>query len=309
MAYDGNQLLSTQGGNRSLSGGADMPTQRDGGESAQVAGDYVQSLARGLTVIRAFNDEYPRQTISDIARRCSLSRPAARRFLLTLVELGYVGTEGTHYWLTPQVLELGSSYLSSLSLSDLAQPHLAELSKTVNESSSVSILDGFDIVYVARIQVRRIMSVSIVVGTRMSAPATAMGRVLLAGLPATAREEYLHAAPLPSFTSGTIASREELAAELSRVESQGFCIVDHQYDFGLRSVAAPIRDRNGSIIAAVSVSAVSMNYSKSQVRRQLLPQVLATAEKISADVGYAQHSLVGISPVNSGYTDSTGRPE
>lgn len=275
-----------------------MTVQRDGANPARASGDYVQSLARGLAVIRAFSGEPRRQTISDIARRCDLSRPAARRFLLTLVELGYVGTDGSQFWLTPQVLELGSSYLSSLSLPDLAQPHLTELSAAVNESSSVSVLDGFDIVYVARVQVRRIMSTTIVVGTRMAAPNTAMGRVLLAGLPATTREEYLRTLPLRTYSSGTIASREELAAELHRVKSQGFCIIDHQTDYGLRSVAAPIRDRDQSVVAAVNVSASSMTYSKSQVRSALLPQVIATAEKISADVAHT-HGVVHISPNHS----------
>ncbi|MEO6794786.1 MAG: IclR family transcriptional regulator C-terminal domain-containing protein [Mycobacterium sp.] len=271
-----------------------MAVQQDDPESVTASGDYVQSLARGLTVIRAFSDENPRQTISDIARRCALSRPAARRFLLTLVQLGYVATDGSQFWLTPQVLELGSSYLSSLSLPDLAQPHLTELSAGINESSSVAVLDGSDIVYVARVQVRRIMATTIVVGTRLAAPATAMGRVLLAGLPKAKRDKCLRTIPLVSYSSGTPASRDELAAELERVASQGFSIIDHQTDYGLRSVAAPILDRNKNTVAAVSVSAASMTYSAERVRSDLLPQVLATAEKISIDVAHTEIGLVNL---------------
>lgn len=273
-----------------------MSVQQADPEPTAASGDYVQSLARGLSVIRAFSDEHPRQTISDVARRCGLSRPAARRFLLTLVQLGYIATDGSAFWLTPQVLELGSSYLSSLSLPDLAQPHLTELSAAINESSSVAVLDGFEIVYVARVQVRRIMATTIVVGTRLAAPSTAMGRVLLAGLPKPKRDECLKAVPLVAYSSGTVGSREELAAELERVAAEGFCIIDHQTDFGLRSVAAPIRDRSANVVAAVSVSASSMTYSADRVRTDLLPQVLATAEKISIDVAHTEIGMVNLHP-------------
>lgn len=264
-----------------------MATQRGDAETSLASGDYVQSLARGLGVIRAFSDERPRQSVTTIAQQCNLSRPAARRFLLTLTELGYIATDGTQYWLTPQVLELGRSYLSGLSLPDLAQPHLTELSTSINESSSLAVLDGFDIVYVARVQVRRIMAMTIVVGTRLAASNTAMGRVLLAGLPETKRADLLQTVPLVSYSSGTPASRDELADELHRVRTQGFCVIDHQTDFGLRSVAAPVRDRNGRTVAAVSVSAPTTTYPKARFDDELLPQVVATAEKISVDVGHA----------------------
>lgn len=261
-----------------------MTSQQGGAETRSSSGDYVQSLARGLAVIRAFSDEDPRHTVSTIAQRCSLSRPAARRFLLTLTELGYISTDGTQYWLTPQVLELGRSYLSSLSLSDLAQPHLTKLSASLNESSSLTILDGFDIIYVARVQVRRIMSITIVVGTRYAASATAMGRVLLAGLPASSRKERLAAMPLTTYTSGSVVSPEDLAAELDRVKAQGFCVTDHSVDYGLYSAAAPVRDSKRNTIAAVSVSVPVTTFSKSQFANELLPLVISTADQISVDV-------------------------
>nr|WP_307856867.1 IclR family transcriptional regulator C-terminal domain-containing protein [Mycolicibacter acidiphilus] len=233
-------------------------------------GEYVQSLARGLGVIRAFSDEHPRQTVSAVAQRCDLSRSAGRRFLLTLTELGYVDTDGTWYWLTPQVLELGRSYLSSLSLPDLAHPHLTRLSAALDESSSLSVLDGREIVYIARVQVRRIAAMTIVVGTRFAAEQTAMGHVLLADRPAQPGDS------------------PEFVAELQRVRAQGFCVIDHNLDYGLRSVAAPVRDRAGNTLAAVSVS---VRLHTARFGDELVPLVLETAEKISVDVGHAGTQL------------------
>src|SRR5919202_3507385 len=145
---------------------------------------FVQSLERGLAVIRAFSAERPQLTLSEVARATGLDRAAARRFLLTLADLGYVHSDGRSFMLAPRVLELGYAYLSSISLPEVAEPHMERLVADVHESSSVSVLDGDDIVYVARVPVSRIMTVSINVGTRFPAYATSMGRVLLAGLPA-----------------------------------------------------------------------------------------------------------------------------
>src|SRR5512139_1746855 len=144
--------------------------------------DFVQSLERGLAVIRAFDRDHPELTLSEVATATGVTRAAARRFLLTLAELGYVRSDGRLFALTPRVLELGYAYLSSMSLPEVAEPHLEALVATVNESSSVSVLDGTDVVYVARVPTSRIMTVSISVGTRFPAYATSMGRVLLAGL-------------------------------------------------------------------------------------------------------------------------------
>ena len=176
--------------------------------------DYVQSLGRGLAVIRAFDGEHPRRTLADVARATDLTRATARRFLLTLVELGYVRTDGSMFWLTPRVLELGYSYLSSLSLPEVSGPHLEALAERVRESSSVSILDGDDVVYVARVPVSRIMTVGINIGTRFPAFATSMGRVLLAGLPADELAAYLDRVRLTPLTGKTIISSDALAREL-----------------------------------------------------------------------------------------------
>src|SRR5690606_9465801 len=165
------------------------------------SGQYVQSLARGLSVIRAFDDDHSAMTLSDIARRTGLTRATSRRFLLTLSELGYVKTDGRMFSLTARVLELGFSYLSALSMPEIAQPHLEQLSNTTHESTSASVLDGTDIVYVARVPTRRIMTVRINIGTRFPAYATSMGRVLLAALPEDALDGQLDAIDFAAMTS------------------------------------------------------------------------------------------------------------
>lgn len=250
--------------------------------------DYVQSLARGLSVIRAFDADHPRRTLSDVARATDLTRATARRFLLTLTELGYVRTDGSAFWLTPRVLELGYSYLSSLTLPDIAGPHLEALSDRVHESTSVSILDDGDVVYVARVPVRRIMTVSITIGTRFPAFATSMGRVLLAGLSPADLDAYLANVDLTRITGRTVATPDALRAELDRVRSDGFCIVDQELEEGLRSLAAPIRDRNGAVVAAVNISTQASRYTTDAVHATLVPAAVETAAAISADLARTQ---------------------
>src|SRR5690349_17772785 len=206
---------------------------------------HVQSLRRGLTVIRAFDANHSELTLSEVARICDLTRAAARRFLLTLVDLGYVRTDGRLFSLTPRVLELGYAFLSSLSLPEVAEPHLEHLVAEVHESSSLSVLDGDDIVYVARVPTSRIMTVAINVGTRFPAYATSMGRVLLASLPEHELQPYLDRVRLDRLSARTITSEDKLRGELARVRRQGWAMVDQELEQGLRSVAAPIHDRGG----------------------------------------------------------------
>lgn len=246
--------------------------------------DFVQSLARGLSVIRAFDARRPRQSLSDVARNTGLTRATARRFLHTLVELGYVDTADSVFWLTPRVLDLGYSYLSALPLTDLAQPHLEKLSSRLGESSSVAVLDGADIVYVGRVQVRRIMTIGITIGTRFPAYATSMGRVLLASLPAEDLDAYLAATDLRALTPHGLADESALRAELTRVAEQGWCVVDQELEPGLRSVAAPVHDRHGAVRAALNVSTHAARYSPDQLHSELIPELLATARALSADL-------------------------
>ncbi|UNQ38473.1 helix-turn-helix domain-containing protein [Prescottella equi] len=263
-------------------------TNSSGTEAAGASTDYVQSLARGLSVIKAFDAENPRRTLSDVARATDLTRATARRFLLTLAELGYVRTDGSAFWLTPRVLELGYSYLSSLSLPDIAGPHLEALSDRVHESTSVSILDDGDVVYVARVPVRRIMTVSITIGTRFPAFATSMGRVLLAGLSPAELDAYLARVDLTPITGRTIATPAALRDELDKIRVDGFCVVDQELEEGLRSLAAPIRGRDGTVVAAVNISTQAARYTTEAVYDTLVPAAVATADAISADLARTQ---------------------
>lgn len=245
---------------------------------------FVRSLERGLAVIRAFHTDASALTLSDVAKSTGLTRAAARRFLLTLADLGYVRTDGKHFSLTPRVLELGYAVLSSMTLPEVAQPHLERLSGEVGESSSVSVLDGTDIVYVARFAVSRIMTVSITVGTRFPAYATSMGHVLLAGLDDDALESYLSEATLAPLTSQTITSPERLREEVAQARQQGWAMVDQGLEAGLRSIAAPLRDRSGAVIAAVNVSTHASRTSVEVLRRDMLPPLLAACERIEKDL-------------------------
>jgi IclR family pca regulon transcriptional regulator len=258
--------------------------ERRGGDGA-----FVQSLERGLLVIRALDDPEPR-TLSDVARTTGLSRAAARRFLLTLEQLGYVRQADARFALTPRVLELGYAYLSSLGLPELAQPHLRRLVEAVQESSSVSVLDGDDIVYVAREPTRRIMSVRISVGTRFPAYATSMGRVLLAGLPVEEAERRLTRAERPALTARTLTTVGDLRGELARVRKQGYAIVDEELEAGLRSVAVPVHDRDGAVVAAVNVSAQASRTTVREIKQRIVGPLRDTAAAIELDLRAARAS-------------------
>lgn len=246
--------------------------------------DYVQSLERGLAVIRAFDAEHPELTVSDVARVTGLTRAAARRFLITLVELGYMRISGRYFALRPRILELGYAYLSSLSLPEVAQPHMKDLVAQVHESCSLSVLDGEVIVYVARVPTKRIMAVAISVGTHFPAYATSMGRVLLAAQSADRLREYLATAELKPLTRHTITGAEPLAAELARVREQGFALVDQELEEGLRSIAVPIRADGGAVVAALNVSAPAGRDEVDFARRELLPLLQQTAGRIEDDL-------------------------
>jgi IclR family pca regulon transcriptional regulator len=244
---------------------------------------FVQSLERGLSVIRALSASEP-QTLSEVARVTGLTRAAARRFLLTLLQLGYVSVRNGRFALTPQVLELGYAYLSSLTLPEVSQPHLERLVEEIHESSSVSVLDGDDVVYVARVPTRRIMTVTISVGTRFPAHATSMGRVLLAAMEPAALDAVLGRIALDPLTPQTITDEADLRAELHRVREQGWALVDQELEAGLRSVAAPIRDPAGEVVAAINVSAHATRTAVQDLKRSVLPPLRATAEALERDL-------------------------
>jgi IclR family pca regulon transcriptional regulator len=251
---------------------------------AQKSSDFVQSLERGLAVMRAFDGEHPELTLSEVARIAGLTRAAARRFLLTLVELDYMQLAAGRFSLRPRVLDLGYAYLSSLSLPEMAQPHMEALVAKVNESCSISVLDDTDIVYVVRVPTRRIMSITLSVGTRLPAYATSMGRVLLAGLPEAELEDRMARIEMRRLTARTVTSPEALGKVLLTVRKQGYALVDQELEEGLRSVAVPILGPAGAVSAALNISVHASRASMTIVRREFLPPALETARAIEDDM-------------------------
>lgn len=243
---------------------------------------YVQSLARGLSVITAFDAENPQMTLSEVAERTGLSRATARRFLHTLVELGFVGSDGRLFTLTPQVLQLGTAYLSGLRLPQVAQPHLEALSVMLGESTSAAVLDRTSIVYVARVAARRIMSVNIELGTQFPAFATSMGRVLLAHLEPDDLAAYFDVADLTAPTPQALDSEARIRDELEVVRAQGWAVVDQELERGLRSIAVPVLDHRG-VVAAINVSAQAIGSAQELVRSSLT-QLKTAADDITLDL-------------------------
>jgi IclR family pca regulon transcriptional regulator len=245
----------------------------------------VQSLERGLAVIKAFDHDHPRLTLSDVARRTGLARAAARRFLHTLVELGYVATDGKTFTLRARVLELGYAFLSSLSLPELAHPHMEALVAQVEASCSMSVIDGEDVFYIARVPTKhRLVSVTIPVGTRFPAYATAMGRVLLAAKSDEELEAFLESADLQVIVPKTVTDPARLRQAVRAVRSQGYAIVQEELREGLASVAVPIRQPGGAVIASLNLSTHDSRGTTAILRRDLLPHLIETARAIEADL-------------------------
>lgn len=244
--------------------------------------DFVQSLERGIAVLRSFDGEAPRQTLADVARATGLTRATARRLLLTLEHLGYARTDGKHFELTPRVLDIGYSFVASLNLTQIAQPYLEALSEEVAESVSVSVLDDTDIVYVARVPTKRIMTVAIGLGSRFPAYQTSMGRALLAEMPDDEVADVFERSDRVRRTEHTIADVASLLAALADVRRCGWAIVDQELEIGVRSAAAPIRSAAGRTIAAVNVSTHVGRTSIDELHERFVPNLVETANQISA---------------------------
>ena len=244
--------------------------------------DFIESLARGLQVITAFEPGRDAMSLSDVATATGLARPTARRILLTLVELGYVRADGSRYALTPRVLELGAAYVGSQSLWEVARPHLVELSSRTNESCSIAQLDGSDIVYVARAAVPKIVGLSVQIGTRFPALQTSLGKVLLAELGVGELEQVLAQPSRSGLTPLWQPSAEERDAELRQVRARGWALTDQQLAPGIRSIAAPIRDGD-RVVAAVNVNTHAAETTLEHLTEHHLPLLLRTAGDIGAD--------------------------
>ena len=242
--------------------------------------DYVQSLARGLSVLRAFDAEHTRLTLADIAARTRMSRAAARRLVMTLEHLGYVRNIGREYGLSVSVLELGFGYLGSLNLTDLAQPLLEDLARAVNQSSSMAVLDGQSIVYVLRVPGRRIMSVTLGVGARLPAFSASMGRVLLSGLGEPELDAWLQDCRPIKHTAHTVTDTHRLRRIVDDVRRQGYAYIEQELEVGLCSLAVPVHNADGRIATAINVSMPYYPDVANEAVRTILPQLQLTAAAI-----------------------------
>lgn len=243
--------------------------------------EHVQSVERAFAVIQSFGTETPSMTLSEVAEKTGLTRAAARRFLLTLANLGHVGTDGKYYWLRPRVLDLGYRFLSSLPWWQVAQPLVDEASRTLHESVSACILDDTEIVYVLRAIVSRIISTNVGIGSRLPAYPTALGRVLLSQLPEVDFKAYLAALRPVALTKKTIVEKKALRREIERVRTQGYALVDEELDLGLRALAVPIVDRSGGPLGALGVSVHANRVSSAELIKRHLPVLRDISARIT----------------------------
>ncbi|MFF5959839.1 IclR family transcriptional regulator domain-containing protein [Streptomyces luteogriseus] len=252
-----------------------------GASKQQLGREFIESLARGLTVLTAFGEGRPELTLTEVSQATGLARATARRALITYEHLGLVATAGRTFMLTPRVLSLGYPPLSRTSLPEIAQPHLADLTSRIHESTSLAVLSdsGEEIQYTARVATARVMSVNITVGTRLPAYATALGRVLLADASGDALPESPRA-----FTSHTITDRRTLTEALTSVRAQGYALVDEELEEGLRSIAVPVRDRSGQVVAALNTAMHASRRTPRECVNDLVPELTATAARIQTDL-------------------------
>lgn len=243
-------------------------------------GDVIHGLVRGLSVIECFDEEHARMSISDVAQRTGLERATARRCLLTLTHLGYATYDGKFFELTPRVLKLGHSYLAATPLPRLIQPFLEELSRATGESTSAAVLEGTDILYVARASTRRVMSINLGAGARLPAYCTSMGRTLLAALPEQEVAAILDRSDLVAYTARTRADKASITTELAVVAAQGFAVIDQELELGLCSIAVPLYTATGQVVAAINIGAQSARASTSRMIAHFLPLM----RKVQAEV-------------------------
>lgn len=243
--------------------------------------DFVLSLARGLSVIEALGDAGRGLSLSETAKKTGFSRASARRLLLTLERLGYVRLDDRRFMLLPRVLRLGYGFIASMSMAEVMQSYMEEVVRALGESCSAAMLDGDEIVYVARVPTKRIMTVALTVGTRLPAYCTSMGRVLLSGLDDPGVDRYLAAVDLKPLTPKTITDRAKLKKLVRQARADGYAMVDQELEAGVRSCAVPLRDRQGRIIAALNSSGHASRVQVEELRTRFLPALLDAAAKIS----------------------------
>lgn len=240
--------------------------------------DWIAGLEKGLAVIDAFDDAHPRLTASEAGKRCAITRTAARRYLLTLQHLGYVASDGKLFWLTPRVLRLGQSYLESARLPRIVQPFLQRVTAGTQESAYVSVLDGDDIVYIARNGAARAMNIGYVLGARVQAQVTAAGLLMLSLRPPEWIDNWLATHELISYTAFTVTSKEAMRLQMKQVQAQGWATSEQQLDLNFRGVAIPLRDRYGAMVAAMSVTMPMGFETSDESAGRVLPVMNETAQ-------------------------------
>ena len=242
--------------------------------------DFVNSLARGLAVIKAFNRNRPAMTLSEVARRTGINRAAARRFLLTLVREGYAETDGKYFRLRPKILELGFSAVSSMPFAEVAQPVMDDLADEIDEMCLAAVLDGDWVVYIVRTSSQRVVSVNLDVGSRLPAFCMSTGRVLLAGLPNDELDRWLSGLAAVKYTEHTIVSKRKLREAILRARRDGYSVMDEEYEIGFRSLSVPIVDPLGRTIAALNICCPSPRVSLERMERDFLPRLQRAAGHI-----------------------------
>ncbi len=255
--------------------------------------DFVQSLSRGLMVLRCFDRDHARMTLAEVSHRTRLSRAACRRLLLTMSHLGYVRQEGNQFSLRVRVLELGYGYMGSLNLNDFAQPILEELAREIGESCSLAALDGQDIVYMVRVALRRVMSTALGVGARLPAAPASMGRVLLAGLPRAALDTWLEQWQPKALTPHTVTRADELIKRIDATRAQGYAYVEQELEPGLCSIAVPVRNREGRVTLALNASLAYRPQVREHAIKHVLPRLRAAATAIEAGTPVLDLQAVG----------------
>lgn len=256
--------------------------------------DYIQTLARGLDVIRAFDAEHAAMSLSEVAERTDLARAVVRRLLLTLEHLGYVRADGRRFALTPRILDLGYRYLSSLDLPAIALPHMQALALAVHESCSLAVLDGNDIVYVQRVPARKIMRIALDVGARLPGAHTSLGRAIVSALPHDEQRVWIARQRLVARTTFSLTDRARLAAEIARCARRGWAYVEQELELGLCSVAIAIRDRHGRPVAALNVGLAMHEPARARgrVEREVLPALRLAAAHVEAALHTSRRAVV-----------------
>jgi IclR family pca regulon transcriptional regulator len=247
--------------------------------------EFVQGLQRGFSIIKAFSADARELTIAEVAVRTGLPRAVARRYLFTLEELGCVVHSGSSFTLTPRLLDLGFTYLSTIPVADFAQPFMEKIVAKVHDSSSIGVLDGRDCVYVARVPAKRIMTINLVVGSRLPAHATSMGKMLLAHLPPASLDAYFAAGPLLPMTKHTICAEADLRRVLEDVRARGWALANEESELGVRAVSAPIFDRFHQVHAALNLGSHADRVPLKMLKKTYLPLVVDAAYKISRALG------------------------